>query len=185
MDGGFAVGSASGSHTLIRMSTMPLRSFVALILVALLTVGLASIQAAEGSASAIAWTLPAGWSDAPAKPMRVAVFAVTAGTSAGECGLFVLPGGGDRLANVNRWRGQAGLAPIDAAALDKELTAGTCGFGPFSWLAVRGERKAFFAAMLPTPQGQCFVKLEAPPAQLDGFRDGFLAFCASLKPAAR
>ena len=132
------------------------------------------------TAAPLAWTLPAGWSPAGAKPMRLAVFTVE---NAGECGLFLFPGGGDRLANVNRWRGQAGLAPLDGPALAGELATGTCAFGPFAWLAVKGPDKAFLAAMLSTPGGQCFAKLEAPAERLDGLRDGFLAFCQSLRPA--
>jgi hypothetical protein len=133
--------------------------------------------------AAIAWDLPAGWSAAPAKPMRLAVFAVDLGGGiSGECGIFVFPTGGDRLANVNRWRGQVGLEPLAEADLDRALTADACAFGPFAWLPVAGESKAFLAAIAATPQGQCFVKLEVPPDRLDAARDGFLAFCRSLRP---
>lgn len=137
-------------------------------------------HAAATGGPAIAWTLPAGWSDAPAKPMRLAVFSVPPD---GECGLFVFPGGGDKLANVNRWRGQVGLPPLDQPGLEGALAAGDCGFGRFSWLSVAGADRAFLAAMLDTPGGQCFVKLEAPPARLAGLTGAFLAFCASLRPA--
>ena len=135
--------------------------------------------AADGPLS---WTLPADWSVAPTLQMRLANFSVAGG---GACGLFLFPGGGDRLANVNRWRGQAGLAPLDAAALDQALTAGTCGFGPFQWLPIRGEKTSFLAAIVPTPSGQCFVKLEAPGERLDALREGFLAFTASLRPGGQ
>lgn len=137
-------------------------------------------QAAPTSSAPVAWTLPPGWSTAPLKPMRVANFTIEGG---GECGVFLFAGGGDRLSNVNRWRGQAGLPPLaDAAALAKELTQGTCAYGPFSWLTIRGEAKAFHAAMLDTPGGQCFVKLEAAADRLDALKEPFLAFCASLHP---
>ncbi len=136
--------------------------------------------AAVPSDGPIAWTLPEGWAVIPTKTMRLASFSVGDGA---ECGLFLFPGGGDRLANVNRWRGQVGLAPLDEAALAPELTAGTCGFGPFEWLPVRGASKAFFAAIVPTPSGQCFVKLEATGEHLDDLRDAFLAFTTSLRPA--
>lgn len=152
----------------------------------LATAPMDTAPAADAPASSIAWTLPAGWTAAPAKPMRLAVFNVPIGQGAsGECGVFLFPGGGDRLANVNRWRGQVGLPPIDAGALDKELTTDACAFGPFAWLTVKGERKAFLAAIVATPTGQCFVKLEGPPDLLAGLQPGFLAFCRSLRPAAR
>lgn len=139
----------------------------------------AATAPAPAGEHALAWTLPPGWTTAPTLPMRHANFAIDGG---GTCGLFIFPGGGDRLANVNRWRGQVGLGPIDGAELDQLLTAGTCGFGTFHWLPVRGEQTAFLAAIVPTPHGQCFVKLEAAGERLDALRDGFLAFTASLRP---
>lgn len=146
--------------------------------------GPAGMAAAPAPASdaPLAWTLPADWTVAPTQQMRLANFTVAGG---GACGLFLFPGGGDRLANVNRWRGQVGLPPIDAAALEQALTAGTCGFGPFHWLPIRGEKTAFLAAIVPTPAGQCFVKLEATGERLDALRDGFLAFTTSLRPAGQ
>ena len=131
------------------------------------------------AASGLAWDLPPGWSEIPAKPMRLASFTAPGGA---ECGLFIFPTGGDRLANVNRWRGQVGLPPLAEAELASALTAGTCAFGPFHWLPVVGAERAFLAAIVPTPQGQAFVKLETAPAGLDGLREGFLAFTASLRP---
>lgn len=136
---------------------------------------------AKPSADApIAWTLPPGWSVVTTQPMRLASFAIADG---GTCGLFLFAGGGDRLSNVNRWRGQAGLEPLDAAGLDQVLTAGTCGFGPFQWLPVRGSKASFLAAIVPTPTGQCFVKVEAPDARIDALKESFLAFTASLRPS--
>lgn len=139
----------------------------------------ADAPAPTAAGPGLAWTLPADWTVVPTQPMRHASFAITGG---GSCGLFLFSGGGDRLDNVNRWRGQAGLGPIDAAALDQALTTGSCGFGPFQWLALRGEQVAFLAAIVPTPAGQCFVKLEADSERLDALRDGFLAFASSLRP---
>lgn len=139
----------------------------------------ANAAPAPASDAPLAWTLPVDWTVAPTQQMRLANFTVAGG---GACGLFLFPGGGDRLSNVNRWRGQVGLPPIDAAALEQSLTAGTCGFGAFHWLPIRGEKNAFLAAIVPTPSGQCFVKLEATGERLDALRDGFLAFTTSLRP---
>jgi hypothetical protein len=133
---------------------------------------------AASSAGPLAWTLPDGWSGIPTQTMRLASFSAGEGAT---CGLFLFPGGGDRLANVNRWRGQAGLPPLDEPGLEQALTAGTGGFGAFHWLAVRGASKAFLAAIVPTPSGQAFVKLEAPGDRLDALQPGFLAFTASLR----
>ncbi len=133
---------------------------------------------AASSNAPLAWTLPDGWSVIPTQTMRLASFSAGEGAT---CGLFLFQGGGDRLANVNRWRGQAGLPPLDEPGLEQALTAGTGGFGSFHWLAVRGASKAFLAAIVPTPSGQAFVKLEASGDRLDALQPGFLAFTASLR----
>ena len=136
---------------------------------------------APGENAAIAWVLPQGWSVLPTKPMRLASFAVVVGETTGECGVSIA--GGAMLDNINRWRGQVGIPPIKESDLGQELHADKCAYGPFSWLVLRGNTRAFFAAIIATPNGQCFVKLEAPGAQLDTFNECFLTFCRSLHPA--
>ena len=65
------------------------------------------------------YKLPPGWQEKPLSPMRLASFK-TIGPNEKETDVSVvsLPGmaGGD-LANVNRWRGQVKLPPIDEDAL--------------------------------------------------------------------
>lgn len=63
--------------------------------------------------------LPEGWTRKPAGPMRVAEFLVSDGDK--TITISVSVAGGDRLANVNRWRGQIGMDPIEEAALRESL----------------------------------------------------------------
>jgi len=83
----------------------------------------------QGAAPQLKWTLPSGWQEKPAGEMRVASF-----SAPGQNGQVVdvsvvpLPGlaGGD-LSNVNRWRGQVGLGPVqeaDLAKLGEPVTVG-------------------------------------------------------------
>ncbi|MHB1308836.1 MAG: hypothetical protein ACYDC1_00035 [Limisphaerales bacterium] len=69
----------------------------------------------------VKWTLPAGWQELPASQMRVGHFAV-AGENGQKAQVTIIPlggtGGGD-FENVNRWRGQVGLARITEAELDQ------------------------------------------------------------------
>ena len=69
----------------------------------------------------LSWTKPESWNEAPPGQMRAASFNVKAddGKQA-DVSVIPLPGaaGGD-LANVNRWRGQVGLAPLSAEELAK------------------------------------------------------------------
>lgn len=73
----------------------------------------------------LSWTKPEGWNEAPPGQMRAASFNVKAddGKQA-DVSVIPLPGaaGGD-LANVNRWRGQVGLASLSAEELAKTAEA--------------------------------------------------------------
>jgi hypothetical protein len=66
----------------------------------------------------LTFTLPAGWQEKPATSFRVASFDVVVNGKKADVSVIPLGGssGGD-LANVNRWRGQVGLPPVDEAGL--------------------------------------------------------------------
>jgi hypothetical protein len=66
---------------------------------------------------ALQWVLPKGWTESPASGMRFATLNPP-GPGKVELSVVVLPGpAGGELANVNRWRGQIGLAPLEETAL--------------------------------------------------------------------
>jgi hypothetical protein len=67
------------------------------------------------------WKTPAGWEEVTPGEMRLASFRVKGqGGKQADVGVFPLPGmAGRDLDNVNRWRGQVGLAPITEAELPK------------------------------------------------------------------
>jgi hypothetical protein len=77
------------------------------------------LAAAPAAPPRLSWTKPEGWNEVPPGQMRAASFNVKAddGKQA-DVSVIPLPGaaGGD-LANVNRWRGQVGLAPLSAEEL--------------------------------------------------------------------
>src|SRR4030095_3551043 len=67
------------------------------------------------------WKTPEGWNEVPPGEMRVASFNVK-GKNGKQADVSVIPlpgaAGGDA-ANVNRWRGQLGLAPVTPEELQK------------------------------------------------------------------
>ena len=64
-----------------------------------------------------AYTTPPGWTVLPPRPMRDVGWGV-AGNADAECTFSTLPkGGGGLVANVNRWRKQMSLPPLDDAAV--------------------------------------------------------------------
>jgi hypothetical protein len=86
---------------------------------------MAAPPAADPSALALPpfkWTLPADWQVKPAGAMRAASFSAP-GTDGKVVDISIVPlpgmAGGD-LSNVNRWRGQVGLEPIQEDELAKD-----------------------------------------------------------------
>lgn len=68
----------------------------------------------------LAFTTPAGWSEAPLGSMRVASFKIEKDGKQADVSVMPLGGGaGGDVANVNRWRGQVSLEPLAEDALKK------------------------------------------------------------------
>jgi hypothetical protein len=83
-----------------------------------------SAPAEAAPAAPSKWKAPAGWKTVPPGPMQTAKFIVPEkGTAKAEVTVSVFPNAtGGTLANVNRWRGQIGLASIDEAELARLIT---------------------------------------------------------------
>ena len=75
---------------------------------------------AQQQTAPFSWTLPTGWKVEPVSGMRVASFSTP---GKGDVSVVNLPGsGGDLKGNLNRWRGQVGLPPIeDEQAIQKSF----------------------------------------------------------------
>lgn len=157
----------------------------------------AGMPAAGAAASTglptLEWDTPEGWAEAPSSAMRVANFTIPSVPGA-ECYLTVLPGdGGGVLANVNRWRGQMSLEPIDQAALDalprKPMLGGEAVYtvldGTFG--GMRGDQQSenyrMLGAAIVSDGFSYFVKLTGPADALATQEANFDAFLASLRKA--
>jgi hypothetical protein len=74
------------------------------------------------------WTLPKGWRERPAEGMRFATLEIETSGGTLEASVTSLPRGEGvdessyALSNINRWRGQLSLSPIDEAELDQQTT---------------------------------------------------------------
>jgi len=142
-----------------------------------------------------AWDAPAAWKEVPGSAMRMANF--TFGESAeGQCYFTILRGGGGLLLNLNRWRGQMGLDPVDAAALaglpDKRFLFGNGklieldgAFKPMGASEALSDYKMLGIIMPEMDMGEIkvafFVKMTGPRDLVESQRENFNAFCASLR----
>ncbi len=140
--------------------------------------------AGEAAPRDLAWTLPAGWTEAPGSGMRVATVTVVGTGGKAELSVIALPGSaGGTLANVNRWRGQIGLDEIGEAELAKTATrvaspAGEVVIVEFTGAAGKG---SLFGGLLDVKGRTWFFKATGSAAALTAARPGLLAFMKSLR----
>jgi len=151
-------------------------------------------QATAGTV-AITWILPAGWTTKPdPSGMRKGSFLVSGMDGAkADVSVTAFPGdvGGD-LANVNRWRGQVGLAPIDEAAFAQSVQTIDGPAGKFSFVELSGGTAAggaqkpvrMLGAWLQQPDQRWFFKLMGDDSLVTTQRDAFLSFLKSVSFAA-
>ncbi len=136
-----------------------------------------------------AYDLPSGWIEEAPTDLRLVNLRVPAaeGGVDGECYLTILGSGAGGLApNVNRWREQLGLAPVDETSLANLSTRPLFG-GDAVLVELQGEPASaeapkILGLILPLPSATAFVKMTGPTALLDAQRPNFDAWVASLRP---
>lgn len=131
------------------------------------------------------WSLPKGWSEVPGEGMRFATFKSPV-QGRHEATVVVLPGAaGGELANVNRWRGQIGLGPIDEAALAAARTVVKSKAGALNVYDFTSEGQAksrMVAGLISTPDGNTwFLKLTGDAGPVAKAKPDFMRILESLR----
>jgi hypothetical protein len=135
------------------------------------------------------WTIPAGWQAAPLSQFLVAKFSI-AGADGAEAAINVssLAGdGGGLAANVNRWRGQLGLAPNADAEAANLPTMDASGGGKATLIDISGTdartgKPARLVGVIVPQNGQTwFYKLMGDPDVVAQQKDAFVKFVQSAK----
>lgn len=152
----------------------------------------ASATAAGPAASAgLEYETPPGWTPGKPDSLRRAAFEVSRDGQTAETTVITLPAGsGDLLSNVNRWRQQVGLEPLDATALPAQLkdveVHGAKGqlvelVGP----AGTQKQEAILGVICPVDQEVWYIKMKGDAALVAQERDAFQAFVRSVRFAGR
>jgi len=141
-------------------------------------------DSAKAQARPMHWTLPKGWTEEAGEGMRYATLKPPV-TGRVEATVVVLPGpAGGELANVNRWRSQIALGPIEEAGLAQARTAVTSKAGAMNVYDFTSEgqsRTRVVAALLTTPDGNTwFLKLTGDAALVGQVRPDFMKLLGSL-----
>ena len=135
------------------------------------------------SAPPIKWITPEGWTEVPPSSMRFASFSAPA-DDGGKIDISVVtfPGdGGSDADNVNRWRGQMGLAPVDANALTSQVAALKTEDTTFSTTDIAGNKTRTIAAWTRRDGRVWFFKATGPNAAVEKEKPNFVKFIESVR----
>lgn len=142
---------------------------------------------AEAGSSLLTFSTPEGWQAGKRSMMRKAAFVVGGGESAAEITVIDLSlGAGELLPNVNRWRGQVKLEPLNEETMRQELVEiqvdDVTGqfvemFGP----ADADSRQAILGVIAAREDRTWFVKLTGSADLAAAEKERFLEFVASIR----
>jgi hypothetical protein len=135
------------------------------------------------------WTVPAGWQTGPLAQFLVAKFIIpgTAANTLAEVNVGSLSNAGGLLANVNRWRSQLALEPVDDAGLGKVISTLDAGGIPatvvdFSGTDPKTGKPARLVGVIVPRIGQTwFYKLMGDAELVAQQKDALMQFVKSAK----
>jgi hypothetical protein len=135
-----------------------------------------------------AWTIPAGWQEAPPSEFLLAKFIIGEGDAKAQVNISQLAGeGGGLLANANRWRGQLGLPQIsetDLPALTTSIDSvnGKIQIVDFTGTDTKTGKSARLVGVVVPLAGQTwFYKLMGDEQIVAQQKDAFTKFVQSAK----
>jgi len=141
----------------------------------------------QGDARTLKWQAPDGWKPKPATAIRKGSFTIARGGQEADMSITAFPGDvGGLSANVNRWRGQVDLAPVDDSAIGtvtESLDANGLHFTLVDFAGPEGSgQQRILAAFTPWQGGTWFFKLTGPAALVEEERPAFAAFLKTVQP---
>lgn len=136
---------------------------------------------------ALSWKLPKGWTESRAQGgMRYATLKPSAPGKV-EVSVTVFPGpAGGEIANVNRWRNQIGLGPVDEVALAKDrktLRSPAGSVALFDYTSDGKEKTRMVAAILFAGGNSWFLKMVGDVGPVAASRPDFVRLLESLSLA--
>ena len=134
------------------------------------------------------WTKPEGWSEQPLSEMRLGSFKVDGPNAASaDVSVIAFPGeAGGLVSNINRWRGQLQLAPLEEAELLQSIQRTEVDHLPTYLVDFQTAENApkpsrILGAVLQTADRTWFVKMTGPPEFIETQRQKFLDFVKSFR----
>jgi hypothetical protein len=133
------------------------------------------------------WTKPEGWNEQPLSEMRLGSFKVEgANAASADVSVIAFPGeAGGLISNINRWRGQLQLPPLDEDQLSQVIQRTDVDNVPtylvdFQTVENAPKPSRILGAVLQTADRAWFVKMTGPPGLIESQREKFLTFVKSF-----
>lgn len=129
----------------------------------------------------VSWTLPEGWQQLPPDGVRIGNFSVP-GKSGGAAAVAItsFPGEvGTEVDNVNRWRNQVGLAPVDESGITSDPVTVDSANGKLYDLAGSADRT--IVALVRRNGATWFFKLTGDISAVNDAKPAFMEFLKSVR----
>jgi hypothetical protein len=154
--------------------------------IAMMALGFAHVSAfAEEPATTPTWTVPTAWVKQPGeRAMRIATFIASADDTAIHIPLSSFPGeAGGLLDNINRWRGQVGLAAVTKENLMEGVTSFENPGMKIYTMRLKGATNHMLGGVIYDEANDrtWFIKATASATALDKHEKNFIAFAQSFK----
>ncbi|MBI2510832.1 MAG: hypothetical protein HYV96_02535 [Opitutae bacterium] len=152
--------------------------------------GMAAAGLPAGAVSknnALVWSAPAQWQERAPGSIRKGSYTVPGeGGAAGDLSITAFPGDtGGLHANVNRWRGQIGLAPIGDAEVEKSIEHLEANGLHIDFVEMAGTSgnpsMRLLGAIVPYQGETWFFKLTGPDSLVASQREAFRTFLSTVK----
>jgi hypothetical protein len=143
---------------------------------------MAAMPSQETSAPRINWKTPEGWTEVPPSSMRYASFSAP-GEDGGKIDISVVTfagDGGSDADNINRWRRQIGLPPIDASAVTSQVAPLKTAGITFSSTDIASANARTIAAWTRRDGRVWFFKATGPSAAVEKEKPNFVKFIESV-----
>jgi hypothetical protein len=137
----------------------------------------------NAAAPQIKWTTPEGWTEVPASAMRYASFSAPAANGDKiDISIVTFAGdGGSDAENVNRWRGQMGLAPADENAVTSQVAPLKTADTTFLTTDIADANARTIAAWTRREGRVWFFKMTGPNDAVEKEKPNFVKFVESVR----
>jgi hypothetical protein len=131
----------------------------------------------------VKWKTPEGWTEVPPSSMRYASFSVSGEDDTKiDISIVTFPGEGGSIAdNVNRWRGQIGLAPLNDKEIMRVIVPMNAGSANFSTVEMAGVDSRVIAAWTRRTGRSWFFKMSGPGPLVEREKSKFFDFLRSIE----